>query len=458
MTFPGQTGPGNAAPMRFALPALLLAALAGCTTYQAAPLPASAALQPSLAALPHELPDGRVVDISAPLAAQDVAALAVLNDPDLKAARAQHGVAKAELLAAGLPPDPSFTGGFAALLGGPGTMPAISASLTQDIGALITYRADKQAARAGLAQVDAGILWQEWQVAAQAEQLVVTLQADRATLASLQADDAVLSGIDQATQGQIARNNLTLNEGAASMAALAGVQSTLDTATQNAARDQDQLDALLGLLPGTAIALAPAQIAPPPDDLAVALASLPQRRPDLIALRYGYAQADAKLRAAILTQFLPLSVGAAGGRDTTGVDSAGPQVTLTLPIFNHNRAAVSAAEATRAVLGAQYQAALAAAAGGAQSLSATLALLRTQAAAAQSQADAAGQMAAGAQKAFAAGQISAPALATIQTIAGERTRAAIALDAQLQTAEISLATLLGLGLPPLGTASGDQTE
>jgi outer membrane protein TolC len=444
--------------MRFALPALLLAALAGCATYRAAPLPASASLQPSLAALPHSLPDGRVVDVSSPLAVQDVAALAVLNNPDLKAARAQHGVAEAELLVAGLPPDPSFTGGFAALLGGPASMSAISASLTQDIGALITYRADKQAARAGLAQVDAGILWQEWQVASQAEQLVVTLQADRATLASLQADVAVLSGIDQATQGQIARNNLTLNEGTTSMAALAAVQSTLDTATQTALHDEDQLDALLGLLPGTAIALAPAQVAPPPDDLAPALASLPQRRPDLIALRYGYAQEDAKLRAAILTQFLPLSLGASGGRDTSGVTSAGPQITLTLPLFNRNRAAIKTAEATRAALGAQYQAALASATGGAQSLSANLALLRAQAAQAQAQADTAAQMAASAQTAFSAGQISAPALATIQATAGERERAAIALNAQVQTAEISLATLLGLGLPPLGAASGDQTE
>ena len=60
----------------------------------------------------------------------DVAGLAVLNDPDLAAARAQHDVAAAELLSAGLPPDPSITGGFGALLGGPASMSSINAGLT----------------------------------------------------------------------------------------------------------------------------------------------------------------------------------------------------------------------------------------------------------------------------------------------------------------------------------------
>lgn len=436
--------------MRRLLPIILLA---GCTSYHAAPLPDAAPLQPSLAGLVHQWPDGQAINVAAPLSVADVAALAVLNNPDLRAARAQHDISAAELLAAGQPPDPSITGGFAALLGGPAAMPAITAGFTQDIGALITYRASKQAARAGLAQIDAGILWQEWQVSAQAEQLVVTLQADRATLASLQADNAVLSGINQATQGQIAAHNMTFTDGASSLSALASVQAALDTAQQNTARDQDQLNALLGLQPGTELALAPANIPTPPDNLA--LATLPQRRPDLIALRYGYEQADAKLRAAILTQFLPLSLGAAGGRDTSGVNSFGPQITLTLPLFNRNRAGIKSAEATRAALGAQYDAALAAASGGAQSLAASLVVLRTQAAQAQLQADAGAQMAAAAQNAYAAGQIAAPALASLQSTAGERARAAITLHAQVQTAEISLATLAGIGLP---NASGDQTK
>jgi outer membrane protein TolC len=298
--------------------------------------------------------------------------------------------------------------------------------------------------------VDAGILWQEWQVAAQAEELAVSIGTDRETEASLQADRAILAGVDQATQAQVAADNLTLNDSAASAAALATVQSALVTAQQNAAHDGDALDALLGLTPGTPIAIAPARIENPPTGaLDAALASLPRRRPDLIALRCGYDQADARLRAAILTQFLPLSLGASGGRDTTGVDSAGPQITLTLPLFNRNRAAITAAEATRTALAAQYQAALDSAVSAAQSLIASIALLHGQTAQARQAAAASSAMAAQAQTAFANGQLSASAFANLAAASGERQRDFISLRGQLQTAEISLATLLGFGLPPI---------
>ena len=285
-------------------------ALAACAAYHPAPLATTAPLQDRLGALHHALPDGHVIATAGPLSLQNVASLAVLNDPDLVAARTQHDVAAAELLTAGLPPDPSITGGFGALLGGPASMSSISAGYMQDVGALITYRPVRQAAQAGLAQVDASILWQEWQVAAQAEQLTVTLATDQATLASLRQDASTLGAVDAEVERQIAQSNQTLGDGALAQAALATVQAALDTAEQSAAHDRDQLDALLGLQPGIDVQLAPPDVAPlAPGVLAPAIATLSQRRPDLIALRYGYAQADAKLRAAILSQFLPISLG-----------------------------------------------------------------------------------------------------------------------------------------------------
>jgi outer membrane protein TolC len=424
--------------------------LAACTAYHPAPLVTIPPLHSQLNTLNLTRPDGGAISIAVPLSLPDLAALAVLNDPDLIAARAQHDVADAELLSAGLPPDPSISGGFGALLGGPGSMPSIAAGLTQDVGALITYKASRQAAKAGLAQVDAGILWQEWQVASQAEQLAVSLEADQAIIASLRQEVALLGPIDTATQAQIAQFNQTMVDGATSLAALGTAQSALDAAVQTEAHDHDQLDALLGLLPGTAVPLAPAAVLPPaPGMLAPAIATLAERRPDLIALRYGYTQADARLRAAILTQFLPISLGAAGGRDTSGVNTVGPQVTLTLPLFNHGRGAIASASATRAALAAQYQASLDSAVGGAQALYASVLLLQMQAATAGVQAEEAASTARFARQAFTTGQISAPAFATLQSAADERQRAAITLRAQLQTAEISLATMLGLGLPPL---------
>ena len=355
------------APIRFCfvtVVALFSFGLSGCARYQAAPLSLAPPLQPDLSALQHREPDGQGAPLSGPLTLQNVGALAVLNDPDLTATRAQRGMAQASLLAAGLPPDPTLTGGFGAFISGPGIMPSISGALSQDISALITYRVERKAAKAGLAQVDAGILWQEWQVASQAEQLSITLEGDRQTLDSLRADRQILSEINTQTAQQVASGNLTIAASSTAQAALAVVDTALNTATQTSQQDRNQLDALLGLQPGVDIETsftAPAAI-----DAAVvarAIASLPQRRPDLIALRYGYAQADAKLRAAILMQFLPISVGPAGGRDTSGVYTVGPQVTLTLPLFNRNRPAIAMTTATRTQLAAQFRASLAIATG-----------------------------------------------------------------------------------------------
>ena len=189
-----------------------------------APLATVPPLHDRLSALRHALPDGSAVSTAGPLSLRDVAALAVLNDPDLVAARAQHDVAAADLLSAGLPPDPSITGGFAALLGGPASMSSISAGFMQDIGALITYKPDRQAARAGLAQVDAGILWQEWQVASQAEQLAVPLATDQATIASLQQDAIRPRSGGRRNRAPDRASQPDPGDAAASIAALATVQ------------------------------------------------------------------------------------------------------------------------------------------------------------------------------------------------------------------------------------------
>ncbi len=429
---------------------VLCLGLSACAAYQADPLRLASPLGNALSALNHRLPDGRLISIAPPLSLWDVAALAVLNDPDLAAARARHGAAQADLLSAGLLPDPSISGGFAALVSGPGNVPAISGSLAQDLSALITYRVNVRAAKAGLASVDAGILWQEWQVAGQAQALCIAIDADEKTIASLQTDSAALGQVNTATQAQVNAGNLTLAASSASLAALAANQTALNGAIQTRDQDRNQLDALLGLHPGTEVpVILPAVTQISPALTAQAIASLPMRRPDLIALRFGYEQADAKLRAAILTQFLPITIGGTGGRDTTNVWSAGPQLTLNLPLFNRNRGGIVSASAARAQLAAQFTASLASADASAEALLARIYVLQAESRSADAQAQTAAGMAAQSQAAFENGSLDAQSAVNLQTAAGDRQREAIALHAQLATANLALNTMLGIGLPPM---------
>lgn len=442
--------PDRSRNLRVILNILVTCVLSGCASYQKAPLDLAVPLKPSVAMLNHRLPAGGVVPTVSPLRAGDVVALALLNNPQLIAARAQHNVAKADLLSAGMLPDPVFSGGFSALLGGPGDAPSIAGSLTEDVSALITYSVNKRAARAGLAQVDAGVLWQEWQVAAQVEQLCITIDGDVQTLAILQAERAALAALQASTSNAVASGNLTLAEASSSMAALAAMDTVLNTQQQTLAQDRDQLDALLGLQPGIPVAVTLPAVPQIDPTLAKAeIASLATRRPDLIALRFGYEQADARLRAAILTQFLPVTIGPSGGRDTTKVFSAGPTVTLTLPLFNRNRGGIASASATRAQLAAQFQASLAGTAGDAGSLLARIALLQAQSAVADANAANATNTAVLAQSAFKNGNLDALSAVNLQTASADRQREAIALRVELDTARLSLATLLGVGLPSM---------
>jgi outer membrane protein TolC len=424
--------------------------LSACAPYRATPLNLTPSLAESLAALRRDLPDGTLIPPNVPLSLQSVAALAVLNDPDLIAARAQHDGAQAELLNAGLLPDPVISGGFAALLGGPGYAPAISGGLMQDVSALITYSVDIKGAKAGLAQVDAGILWQEWQVASRAEQLCIAVNGDTEILRILTNSQEALNLPNNAMSNEVMAGNLSIASSSASRIALASMETMLNTAQQTLAQDKSQLNTLLGLQPSVDLVVTPLDVPSIDPDVAdQAIVTLGLRRPDLIALRYGYEEADAKLRAAIISQFLPISIGVMGGRDTENILSIGPQISLTLPLFNRNRGVIAIATATREQLAAQFSASLAKASGDAKVLQAHISLLHSESDAAEANVNAAVQAAGEAQSSFASGNFDALSVIDLEIAASDRQREAISLKTQLLTARLSLATVLGIGLPPL---------
>src|SRR5579875_2773092 len=180
-------------PGRQCISSLLACALAGCATYHPKPLPTAPDLAKAPALVvpaeqfllpglkPHPLPpDG--------LDATTVVMLAVFNDPDLKAARLKEGVARAQMMEAGLLPDPQFSAGYAESARNYGG----ALGLSEDIQALITRGAAKAAASQAEKQVHLDILWQEWQVAAQARQLFIQEQSDRHLLEVLRSNERLL--------------------------------------------------------------------------------------------------------------------------------------------------------------------------------------------------------------------------------------------------------------------------
>ena len=165
------------------LAALIL--LGGCARYHAEPLSLSPPLAKDTAQLavrmdaPHYARlfganRSYTVDIHDGLDEMEVAILAVLNNPQLKATRKRLHVATAQLFAAGLLPDPQL--GYE--LQKPTIKPrqyinGYAYNLGFDIRSLITRPAKVAAGRATARQVSMDVLWAEWQVVQQARLLFI---------------------------------------------------------------------------------------------------------------------------------------------------------------------------------------------------------------------------------------------------------------------------------------------
>lgn len=427
------------------------AVLAGCAGYKALPLDRQPALAASVRDLIHPpgVPEGQ-------LRIRDIALLAVANNPDLRAIRARAGVAQAQVLQAGILPNPQASGNFAPNLYAPAaTTVAWSIGITQDIRSLITLGPRKESARAGAASVQAGLLWQEWQVIGKARLLAVDLIEGARQRRLLRRTETLLDGLYHQTAHALAAGNATLAEASPELVALNDVRTQIATLDRQLAAWRHQLAALLGLSPEADLALADNVELPPIEAGAVrrALPELATHRPDLVALRLGYAAQEATVRGAILAQFPTLLIGFLGGRDNTNDYTLGPQVTFDLPIFDRNQGNIAIAQATRQQLHDEYSARLTAAIGEVSAMLAEITLLQHQIATVQAERAATVPVARDAAAAYRAGNLDARSYVDfIRTGLAMQLQIARMRQSLLEE-EVAIATLTGAGMPPMHVAT-----
>ncbi|MDR3425128.1 MAG: TolC family protein [Alphaproteobacteria bacterium] len=427
--------------------------LSGCASYKPLPLARDPNLAQSLAGLKTELPsesakqNPRKIDIGKPLSIDDVGLIAVLNDPDIRSEQGEMGVANADLVQASLLPNPSVSLGYAALLGGPGTTAAYAASLSQDVASLVTYGARNEAAKTHVGEVNADLLWKEWQVAQKARLLALDIYWGEQSIALNKHQLDLLSDEITKVQKAVAADNLDLKDLSPLLASKASAEQSLATLNLDTLKNWQELDALLGLVPDARFSIAVPEPFQIPADTESLVAGLPERRPDLVALQLGYQSSDEDVRAAILGQFPAFALGGQWGSDTSAVRSAGPTVTFELPIFNRNQGQIAKARATRAMLHEQYQARLDSAAGDVRGLMAQMERLSADLAHARKAADAAKAEAATAKAAYAQGNIDQRALTDYETTALQRETEVISLEKSLGEDRIMFTIELGLGLP-----------
>lgn len=338
--------------------------LSGCATYNAQPLPQSSNLISQLpATIDHSMPMPPLrrhpFNPAEGLDDVGVAMLVVANNPDLKARRAQLGIAQSQLFAAHWLPDPQFSFSFDhPTSSGPGLSNAHSIGIGYDLMTLIDHNAQIDSAKEESKKTNLELLWQEWQTIQSARQLYFRIQADQNKEALLRQTEATQKQRYERAQHQLSLGNITLETLSNDLTGYTDIQSQLYQVRLDLSDSRHKLNALIGLKPNVAIKLQqPKQAIPEmPAAISTTVPALVSHRPDLLALRAGYQSQEAKVRKAILNQFPSINLGFNGASDTSNVRTIGLGLQLNLPLWNVNRGEIAIQRATREALRQTYQA------------------------------------------------------------------------------------------------------
>jgi outer membrane protein TolC len=426
----------------------LLAGLAGCATYAPRPLDTQAAASTSVADLRH------ADTLPTRLGIADIERLALDNNPELIAARMQHGLAQAQLRTAGILPNPVFNASYQDVLSGPGMIAALAAGLSQDLKSLITLSSKRGAARKAGESVDATIVWQEWQTVGKARLSAVDLIEGDKQLALLRANAALWHERIGRGRQALAQGDATLATLAPDLAAGSDAQKLADDFERQQQTRRRDLNLLLGLAPQVKLDLSDDVALPDLHDDAIRrdLPGLANRRPDLIALQLGYQAQEEKVRGAVLAQFPLFSLGYAYGRDTSNVRSLGPQLTMDLPVFDRNQGNISQEQATREQLHAEFSARLIAAKSEGDALLADRALLQAQLDAKRQLLVEMDPIASRAEAAYRNGDIDERSYVDLMTTRNAKRQEILALELTLLEQQVAIATLVGAGMPQVALA------
>ncbi len=346
----------------------------GCETYHEKPInpravanaisrPDLSHIQISAARLQHPIFKPINIDLSNGLSADEAAVMAVILNPQLRTIRDQKGIANAQVLQAGLLPNPQLSLSLEIPFGA-GTADKTTAGglgLSWDIFSLITRHSRVSAARRTARSVDLAVAWKEWQVAEKAKlEFYRLLFAKQQNSISRKLMHTYEKFHDLMRKG-LAMGQVTVLDVSESQYALKGAKEMLLRSHEEAAAARLALNRAIGLPPQQSLPLEKhvemgLPLALPPQKQLVE--GLQRTRLDLVALRLEYSSQEAHLKEAIQGQFPKISISLSGARDTDAIKTISPSITIGLPFFNHNQGKIAIERATRQKLYDQYLARL----------------------------------------------------------------------------------------------------
>jgi outer membrane protein TolC len=313
------------------------------------------------ARIKHPLLAPIVIDGRGGYTPDEIAVMVVVVSPELRALRDQRGVAQAQIVQAGILPNPQLGYSVDRPHGtyDPAVVSGRSLGLSWEVTSLLTHHDQLGSARAGAKAVDLSVAWEEWQAAQDAR-----LRAFR--ILSLERRLPLAKSIEVSMEDTLALTKKAVALGLKTTADMT-VAAEAWSQAQNARFDLEQQFVAERAALNLGLGMAPADRVPlkyPVPDSSLALGLVPEadyllqgleeRRLDLIALRYGYESEEASLRAAVIAQFPKIGLSVNKANDTTPIYTRGLGVTVDLPIFDRNQGQIAMGHATRQQLFDEY--------------------------------------------------------------------------------------------------------
>lgn len=371
------------------------AALFGCAQYRSQPLDASAvatalrtpaieSVRVAAAEFKHPLLPALAIDGRDGFTPDEVALMAVITSPRLRALRDQRGVAQAQVVQAGLLPNPQLGYSLDQQRGNndPTLINGQSLGLSWEVTSLLGYRDRVAAAKSTASALDLDIAWQEWQAAQAARLVAFRVLSLEIRLPLARETEAELTEALTFARKAIALGHRTAADLTVATEVWSAAQDARFALEQELTAQRLALGLSLGLPADTQLKLKAGPDFPAlpagADSAANLLDGLEKRRLDLVALSVGYESAEASLRSAVKAQFPKIGLSFAKARDTSDVHTRSFGVNVDLPLFDRNQAQIAVGTASRQQLFDEYVARVAEARAEVVQILSNLAVARTQ--------------------------------------------------------------------------------
>src|SRR5213593_4104654 len=299
------------------------------------------------------------IDLGRGIGPDDAATIALYSNHAFLAIRDRRGLAAAQLIQAGILPNPVVSYARDFVTGGStaGTRDGYTFSAGWEFSALIPFLPKQTAARKNFQAVDLDVAWQEWQIAVSARMAVYRVVGLDAQAAQAREANEGLQQSTDAMRKAVDAHEKTVLDLAAAESASQDSRATMLAVEQEFEKQRLGLNKILGAGPDTRVALRsglvlPSRLAAPAEQ--ELFDDLESRRLDLLGLQRGYESQDATVRAAILAQFPKMSVAFTKATDTTNVETTGFNIAVDVPIFDRNQGGVVTEGATRRRLRDEY--------------------------------------------------------------------------------------------------------